>query len=109
MNIDRLKKLENFLAKDPEDPFLIYALALEWTLEDPDKSKDYFDLLLEKHENYIGTYYHAAKLYASLGNKVKADDIFRKGIIIAEQSGDQHALRELKSAYDEFLFEDEED
>ena len=109
MNIERLKQLEEFLEIDPNDPFILYAIAMEWIQENPEKTREYFDLLLKHHEEYIGTYYHAGKLYASLGKNEIADNIFKKGIIIADRIGDKHALRELKSAYNEFLFENEED
>ena len=108
MNTERLKELEKFLENDPDDPFLLFAIAIEWIAENSEKTRHYFDKLLRDHEDYVGTYYHAAKLYASSGNRELAEDIFRKGIIIAKKSGDHHALRELKSAYNEFLFEDEE-
>ena len=109
MNIDRLKKLENFLENDPNDPFLIYALAIEWLGDKPQKAKEYFDVLLQNHPDYIGTYYHAAGLYAEMGLDTEAEEIFKKGMVIAERSGDHHALRELKSAYNEFLFNDEDE
>ena len=107
MNIERLKKLEKFLEKEPDDPFLLYAIATEWLNEDRDKAREHFDLLLKDHEDYVGTYYHAAKLYETLGDKERAEDIFKKGIIIANNSGDHHALRELKTAYNEFLFDED--
>jgi tetratricopeptide (TPR) repeat protein len=107
LNIERLKKLEKFLEKEPDDPFLLYAIATEWLNEDQDKAREHFDLLLKDHEDYVGTYYHAAKLYETLGDKERAEDIFKKGIIIANNSGDHHALRELKTAYNEFLFDED--
>lgn len=110
MNIERLKQLEKFLKNEPNDPFLKYAIAMEWINEDIGKAKRYFEVLLKEHEEYVGTYYHAAKLFAELGESERAEHIFKKGLIIAEKAGNHHALRELKSAYNEFLFdEDDED
>ena len=93
---------------EPDDPFVIYAMAMEWMDENPEKTKELLDVLLKDHKDYVGTYYHAAALYSSEGQREKAEDIYRKGISVAEKAGDHHALRELKSAYNEFLFEDEE-
>lgn len=109
MNIERLKQLEKFLKNEPNDPFLQYAIAMEWINEDREKTKQYFDVLLKDHEDYVGTYYHAARLYATLGKKDQAEEIFKKGLIIAEKAGDHHALRELKSAYNEFLFDEDDE
>ena len=49
MNIERLKQLEKFLENDPDDPFLIYAIAIEWQVENPVKTLEYFDILLKNH------------------------------------------------------------
>lgn len=105
MKNERLNKLLNFLEKEPDDPFLIYAVANEHRVSNPAKARDYYDKLLEEHENYIPTYYHAALLYTELNQPGKAEEIFKKGIELAEQQQDALALRELKNAYQNFLFE----
>ena len=106
MNSIRLKQLFKFLEEDPQDPFLIYAIATEYREDSPEKARQYFELLLKEHENYIGTYYHAAKLYADLEENTLAKATFEKGIQLAQKTGNALALRELKSAYDEFLFDE---
>lgn len=107
MNSDRLKLLKNYYEEDPDDPFNAYALAMEYIGTDPDMALGYFEELLEKHENYIATYLHAAKLYAQRNEKEKAEHVFEKGIKIAKANMETLALRELQSAFNEFLFEDE--
>lgn len=109
MNVERLKKLEKFLESDPEDPFLLYAIAIEWISEDPEKTWSYFERLMTDHPDYIGTYFHAAKLQVSFGNRTDAEEIFKKGIEVAQNNNDVHSLRELKSAYNEFLYENNDD
>lgn len=108
MNQSRLEQLLNFLKEDPEDPFNLYAVATEYKLLDPRKAKEYFDKLLKYHEEYVATYYHAARLYSDLGDRKKSEDIFKKGMEIAMKINDHHAFRELQSAYNEFLFDEEE-
>lgn len=107
MNKDRLSQLFKFLEEEPEDPFTLYAIALEYQKIDLDKALSYFEQLLGNHENYVGTYYHAAKLYAELGKNEKAAATYKKGLHIAQLQGDRHAHRELQNAYNEFLFEEE--
>ena len=107
MNIERVKKLEEFLSQDPNDPFVIYALATEWINDDIQRSKQYFDQLISEHPDYIGTYYHAAQLYITLGQKDKAKQIFEKGIEVARKTGNHHALRELQNVYNELLYEED--
>lgn len=106
MNKIRIEQLMYFLKDEPNDPFTLYALATEYKTCDLKKTQEYFDFLLEKHEDYVPTYYHAAKLYAEMGEKEKAIHIYRKGIEKATAQGEHHALRELKSAYEEFMFDD---
>jgi len=107
MNIERVKKLEEFMKEDPIDPFTIYALATEWLDEDLTRSKKYFDKLLDDHPDYVGTYYHAARLYLVLKDDVKAREIFENGIAVAKKAGNQHALAELQTAYNEFLYDED--
>lgn len=108
MNTQRLSQLFEFLKEDPNDPFTKYAIAIEYMEKKPLESLKYFQELLQHHEAYTGTYYHAAKLYIALGNKEEAERTFVKGIEICKKQNDLHALRELQNAYNEFLFEEED-
>ncbi len=105
MNIKRLQELLKFLEKEPNDPFLLYAIATEYGEENPEKATSYYDTLLNEHPDYSATYYHAAALFAEMGEIDKAKAIYEKGIIICEQQRETKALSELKNAYQNFLFE----
>ena len=59
MNQKRLEQLREMLAEEPNDPFLIYALATEYLNTDKAKARLYFEILLSKYPDYAGTYYHA--------------------------------------------------
>ncbi len=107
MNEDRIRQLEKFIQEDPNDAFSKYALALEYLHTNKSKSAELFDNLLENHPDYIGTYYHAAALHSDLGNTDRAESIYTTGIDRAESLNESHALRELKSAYLNFQFENE--
>jgi Tfp pilus assembly protein PilF len=103
--LSRLQQLEEYYHEDPRDPFNIYGLALEYLKTDMSRSIVLFDELLNFHPEYIPTYYHAAKLYTDLNDKDRAIAIYEKGIELAKKSGEQKALRELQSAYNELIFE----
>ncbi len=109
MHAERILQLKKFLADDPTDPFLLYALATEYSQEEPQTALAYFEQLLEEHPAYVPTYYHAAALYAELKLQEKADATYQKGIQVAQEAGDTHALRELKGAYTNWQFEQDED
>ena len=106
-NKERIKQLEKFRKEDPDDPFNIYALALEYLHLDKAKSLELFEELLKNHPNYIGTYYHAAALFAEFGVNDRANSTYQKGIEMAKKMKEGHALRELQSAYLNFQFETE--
>ncbi|MCG8323858.1 MAG: tetratricopeptide repeat protein [Cytophagales bacterium] len=108
MNSERLKQLFDFLEHDPEDSFTIYAIALEYLQENQEKAKEYLDILLEKHPDYLPTYYQAALLYQSMNEDKKAINIFEKGIELAQKTNSLMTKRELQNALNELLFEEDD-
>ena len=105
MSNTRLDQLLSYFKEDPNDPFNIYGLALEYQKTNLQEAEKYFDLLLRDHEGYVPTYYHAAKLYQELGQRDKAITVYEKGISVAKHAQNFKAVRELQSAYDELMFE----
>jgi tetratricopeptide (TPR) repeat protein len=108
MALSRLQQLLQFWQEDPNDPFTLYALATEFRSTDATQALFYYEKLLTDHPGYVGTYYHAAKLYAELGQPEKAEATFRKGLEISLQAGQRNAHRELQAAYREFQDERED-
>ncbi len=109
MDEQRIQKLKAFLKEDPEDPFLIYALANEYAHDKPAEALKYYRQLLQAHENYTATYYHAANLLAETGSRQEAEQVFLKGLEVCKQQQDTHALRELQGAYTNFLYDDNDE
>lgn len=101
--MNRLEQLFDFLKEDPNDPFTLYAIATEYLKSDVQKALTYYEKLLTEHPEYVGTYYHAAKLYADLGRNEEAENTFKKGIEVSEAAGNRNANRELKGAYQQFM------
>lgn len=89
--------------ENPDDAFILYALATEYRQESPDKALAFFDKLLAEHPDETATYYHAAELYADRDDFEKAKEIYEKGLLVCQQENDLHALRELQNAYNNFL------
>lgn len=106
MSGTRLEQLLQFLQEEPNDPFLLYAVAMEYSKVDISKALLLYNQLLNEHPDYVATYYHAAKLHADVGDREKAEGIFVTGIEKAKAQQETLALRELQNAYQEFLFED---
>ena len=109
MPLRRLDKLLEFLKNEPEDEFLQYALATEYLrLNETDKALQYYENLVNKHPDYVGTYYHLGKLYEALDRKPDAINIYEKGMEIAKQKRDNHAFSELQAVYREATGWDDE-
>ena len=109
MENERIKKLHEFLKEDSNDPFTLYALATEYKKNDLKQALMYFEKLLLEHENYIGTYYHAAALYEQLNEDEKAKTTYQKGMQKARELNNLHAFSELQGAYNKFMGLDYED
>ena len=107
MKKNRLAVLNEYYTDEPDDPFNVYALALEYLKSDTQKAKGLFEELLTKHPNYVATYYHAAALYVDLGEIMNAEKTYQKGIKIAFDQQKTKAYDELKRAYQTFLDEEE--
>src|SRR5690606_22456171 len=106
----RLQKLLDFIEKEPDDPFLKYALATEYLhVNEWEKALGYYEDLLKNHPDYVGTYYHLGKLYEQLDRRSDAIEAYTQGMAIARKAGDRHAFSELQSVYNSIMGLDYED
>jgi tetratricopeptide (TPR) repeat protein len=101
----RLQQLLSFLEEEPNEPFNIYAVAMEYLKTDIQKAEKFLSLLLHEHADYIPTYYQLGKVKLELGNIVAAKRIFSLGIKKAEIAGDAKTLKELRNALLEIEFD----
>jgi tetratricopeptide (TPR) repeat protein len=100
MQVDRLEKLLEFIKNEPDDPFLKYALATEYLrINQTDKALVYYEELVDKHPNYVGTYYHLGKLYEALNRNEDAIKTYETGMKITREQRDNHAFSELQAVY----------
>ncbi|MCX2574217.1 tetratricopeptide repeat protein [Pedobacter sandarakinus] len=110
MSSTRLAKLLEFLESEPNDPFILYALATEYNTENNmEKAYAFYLKLTNEHPDYVGTYYHFGKLLEKDGDKEKAIEIYQKGMEIARGKRDMHAFSELQGAYNKAAGLDYED
>ena len=105
INMDRIGKLKTYLAENPSDSFLKHALALEYIKMGDDKAaRKLFEEIVEKEPDYVGTYYHLAKLLERNEDTEQAIKVYEKGMEEAKKAGDNHAHNELRAAYEELTF-----
>ena len=101
----RLQQLLIFLEEEPQDAFLLYAIALEYLKEDSSKALKYLEELLKTQPEYTATYYQLAALYIDGNELEKAKKVFEQGIEVCKKEDDQKNFEELSKAYEQFLFE----
>jgi Tfp pilus assembly protein PilF len=100
--MERIEKLKAFLEQNPQDSFVQHALALEWIkVGDEAEARRLFEAILARDEDYIGSYYHLAKLLERTGDIEGALQWYEKGMGRAQAVGDRHAYNELRAAFEE--------
>lgn len=110
MQNTRLTKLLEFLESEPNDPFVLYAIATEYnTVNDAEKAFEYYNKLISEHPSYVGTYYHLGKLLEKTNQTEQAIAIYQRGMAAAREKRDMHAYSELQGAYNSAAGLDYED
>jgi|SRR3954454_22221975 Tfp pilus assembly protein PilF len=95
----RMRQLRQMLDRQPDDPFLLYGLAMEYKKADePARALEFFDQVLRRDPNYCYAYYQRAQVHESLGDVDAARRTLREGVEAAKRSGDAHALSEIEAA-----------
>ena len=103
---NRIEEILQMRDQDPDDPFLWYALALEYVKSgDPIVAEKAFDAVLERFPEYLPAYYQAAVYFWDQGSFEKARHAFVQGIRLAEVSDDLKTLQELRNSYQNFLID----
>ena len=103
--MDRIQRIKELLATNPGDSFLQHALALEYIkINEDEQAKELFQTILNEDENYIGSYYHLAKLLERNDQIENAKAVYEQGMLKAKETGDLHTYNELRTAYEELIF-----
>jgi Tfp pilus assembly protein PilF len=103
--MDRITKIKEFLVTNPKDNFLRHALALEYLkLGEETAARELFEAILMESPDYVGSYYHLAKLLEKMEERELAIEWYEKGMAAAKQAGDNHAYNELQAAYEDLVY-----
>lgn len=107
MQPSRVETLLAFLEDDPNDTFVLFALAKEYEkIGTRKKALDTYLQLKEVDSEYVGLYYHLAKLHEDLNDRDSALITYDEGIQVAKKLADFHALSELHNAKTNLEIED---
>lgn len=85
------------LKEQSNDAFLLFALAQELQKSDEAAALATYQDLHTHHPDYVGLYFHYAKLAAKT-NEPLAYSLYDQGLAIAQKQGDTHAHAELQNA-----------
>ena len=93
----RLEQIRALLQDDPDDPFLMYGLAMEYlSINDNGAAVTAFRELLKKRPDYVPTYLMLGQTLQRMGKEPEAADVLRLGVTAAKQAGNEHALSEIQ-------------
>ena len=103
--MERIDKLKEFLKVTPTDNFLRHALALEYIkIEKYEEARTLFEEVLTNSPDYIGSYYHLAKLLEKMEQPNLAIKWYEQGMEAAKKAKDNHAYNELQAAYEDLIY-----
>lgn len=103
MNIKRIKYLEELMEESNNDPFPLFALGMEFLNGDPTKSLKYFEEVLSRFPDYLPIYYQMGKILED-SDEVRALDIIKRGIEVAEKQKENKTEKELRQLYENISF-----
>ena len=98
---ERTAQLLKMLELQPNDPFLVYALAME-----EKKSGDHaaalarFENVISLDPGYCYAYYQQGLTHEMMGDTEAAKAAYERGIAAAKTKGDAHAQGEIQAALD---------
>lgn len=96
---NRLEQLQEFLKKQPDDAFLLYAVALEYAAAgNRGRAIEQLQDLALREPSYLALYYQLGKYLEEEDRIAEAVSAYKKGIELAIAQKEQRTLSELRSA-----------
>ncbi len=103
--MNKIERIKELLQATPHDNFLRHALALEYIKENDDAAAEIlFKAILTEFPDYVGSYYHLAKLLERKGDPKEAINWYEEGMKRAKAANEMHAYNELQSAYEDLAY-----
>jgi len=93
--------LLSMVAKNPEDSFGRYGLAMEYAnTGNLERAIVEYRALIGFNPDYAAAYFHGGQALEKLGRIDEARELYEKGIEATSRTGDQHTRSELQAALD---------
>ena len=101
MATNRMEILLSMVAKNPQDSFARYGLAMEYAKAgDLERAIAEYRALMEFNPDYAAAYFHGGQALEKLGRIGEAREVYEKGIEVTSRTGDGHTRSELQAALD---------
>jgi tetratricopeptide (TPR) repeat protein len=98
----RLDSLKQLLEKDPNDSFTRYAIALEYnSLGEPEIAINFLKEVIDRDATYLPAYHQLGQICVRLNRTEEAKQVYKRGIELAQLSGDAHAKEEMTEELEE--------
>jgi tetratricopeptide (TPR) repeat protein len=98
----RLESLKQLLVEDPNDSFTRYAIALEYNwLGEPETAINFLREVIDRDATYLPAYHQLGQICIRLNRTEEAKQIYKKGIELAQATGDTHAKEEMTEELEE--------
>ena len=92
----RREQLEELLNSDPDDVFLLYAVAMAYASEgQPEVAIERLEQVIDRDPQYVAAYFQRGQFLAQRGDAEAAREVIERGIAVAQQVGDAHAASEM--------------
>jgi Tfp pilus assembly protein PilF len=102
MTRSRLESLKQLLVEDPNDSFTRYAIALEYnSIGEPETAMNFLKEVIDRDATYLPAYHQLGQICARLNRTEEAKQVYRKGIELAQATGDIHAKEEMTEELEE--------
>jgi tetratricopeptide (TPR) repeat protein len=99
----RTDLLKEYIREDPHDPFLRYALALEYLRSGEDgEALEEFLYVQRQFGDYLPNYYQLGSLLIKMERTVEGLDALKRGLVVAGEQGDMHTASELRALIEEY-------
>jgi len=97
--MSQINRLNLALSKRPNDPFILYAIAMEHLkMEQREIALEKFDSLTKSHPDYVPTYLQFGMALADNGQTDAAKKLLQLGREVAVKAGDMHTAGEITQA-----------
>ena len=97
----RMEQLHRLLERTPNDPFLLYGIALEHKKAGEGRAAiEWLDKTIATDAKYCYAYYQKGQVQESLGDTDAARQTYQAGVRAAREAGDAHAQGEIQGALD---------